>query len=129
MKPKGSSLCLQDPSPPPPPAPYPNTDESMHIFISCFFKIKFTLPVTPSSHNWSLPFRFSDLSFVFISPMRAMCHTRLSFLDLITLKRFSLWTLLQPPLTSSFSSRYLPQAHFIAKDEKQNFTTTHKAKL
>jgi hypothetical protein len=66
MEPEASSHCPQES------ATYndPDTNESSQLFPPYFFKINFhiTLPSTPRSSKWSLPFRFPQQNRICFSP-------------------------------------------------------------
>jgi hypothetical protein len=110
MEPEGSLPRSQQPAT----GPYPKPDASTQHLLPYFPKIHYNinLPSTPTSSQWSLPFRFSNWNIVrvFHLPMRATCLAHSIHLDLIILiicdEIYKLWSsslcnLFQPPATSS----------------------------
>jgi hypothetical protein len=87
---------------------------SVNNFQLYFLKIhaNITFSSTPRSSEWSLPFRFSNQKFLYISqlPVRVTCSAPIILLDLITViifgEEYNLWSsslcsLLQSPATST----------------------------
>ena len=97
----------------PPPVPIRSQINPVHAAPSYFWKIHFNvLPLIPRFSNWSLSLRYphQNPTCTYMPPICATCSAHLSLLDLITRiifgkeyrsLRFSLFSLLRPPVTSS----------------------------
>jgi hypothetical protein len=77
MEPEGSTLCSQGPFI----CPCPKPHHPVHTFPSYHRKIVLILsfPSTPSSSNWSLPFRFSNQNMLCIFRLSHSCYMPRSF--------------------------------------------------
>jgi len=72
MELKGSLPCSQQPAT----GHFPERDSSIHNFPPYFPKILSNIIIrsTPSSYEWSLPFRITDQKFILISYLSHACY-------------------------------------------------------